>query len=74
MKKDGFVYKCRNRLGADEAFRLGIVDHVVPIESLMEKCESIAHEICLSAPLAVQKIKEVVLEGSVFNGRTLISH
>ncbi len=29
----------------------------------MSKCEEIAHEICKSAPLAVQNIKQAVLRG-----------
>ena len=52
-----------NRIGAQEAWRLGLVDHVVPMSQLMSKCEEIAHEICQSAPLAVQKIKQAVLRG-----------
>ena len=35
----------------------------MPLEQLLAKCEAIAEEICLSAPLAVQRIKEVVLAG-----------
>jgi enoyl-CoA hydratase/carnithine racemase len=30
---------------------------------LMSKCEEVAAEICKSAPLAIQKIKEVALRG-----------
>jgi enoyl-CoA hydratase/carnithine racemase len=52
-----------NRIGADEALRLGLVDHVVPMTRLMAKCEEIAAEICKSAPLAVQRIKRVALQG-----------
>jgi len=52
-----------NRIGAQEALRLGLVDHVVPITQLMNKCEEIATEICKSAPLAVQKIKQAALRG-----------
>ena len=52
-----------NRIDAREALRLGLVDHVVPMSELMGKCEEIAAEICKSAPLAVQKIKEVALRG-----------
>ncbi len=52
-----------NRIDAAEALRLGLVDHVVPMSQLMNKCESIATEICKSAPLAVQRIKRVALEG-----------
>src|SRR3989442_3287104 len=52
-----------NRIGAHEALRLGLVDHVVPMSHLMSKCEEIATEICKSAPLAVQNIKQAVLRG-----------
>ena len=52
-----------NRIGADEALRLGLVDHVVPFDQLMSKCEEIAAEICKSAPLAVQHIKQAALRG-----------
>src|SRR6202045_2039719 len=52
-----------NRIGAEEALRLGLVDHVVPMSRLMAKCEEIATEICKSAPLAVQRIKQAALRG-----------
>jgi len=43
--------------------RLGLVDYVVPMSQLLSKCEEIASEICKSAPLAVQKIKQAALRG-----------
>lgn len=52
-----------NRVDAAEALRLGLVDHVVPRDALMEKCESIAQAICRGAPLAVEKIREAALRG-----------
>jgi enoyl-CoA hydratase/carnithine racemase len=52
-----------NRIDAAEALRLGLVDHVVPMSQLMSKCEQIADEICRSAPLAVERIKQAVLRG-----------
>lgn len=52
-----------NRIDAHEALRLGLVDHVVPMSRLMSKCEEIANEICKSAPLAVQAIKQAALRG-----------
>ena len=51
------------RIDAHEALQLGLADYVVPMPQLMSKCEEIAAEICKSAPLAVQKIKEVALRG-----------
>lgn len=52
-----------NRIDAQEALRLGLVDHLVPMNRLMSKCEEIAVEICKSAPLAVQAIKQAALRG-----------
>jgi enoyl-CoA hydratase/carnithine racemase len=51
------------RIDAHDALRLGLADYVVPMDQLISKCEEIASEICKSAPLAVQKIKEVALHG-----------
>ncbi len=51
------------RIDAAEALRLGLVDHVVPAANLLEKCAAIADEICRSAPLAVQKIREAAVRG-----------
>ncbi len=52
-----------NRIGAEEALRLGLVDYVVPMNQLISKCEEIAAEICKSAPLAVSRIKQAALRG-----------
>ena len=51
------------RIDANEALRLGLVDYVVPMPQLIGRCEEIAAEICKSAPLAVEKIKDVALRG-----------
>jgi enoyl-CoA hydratase/carnithine racemase len=52
-----------NRIDAKEALRLGLIDHLVPMSQLMATCEGIAGEICKSAPLAVQAIKQAALRG-----------
>ena len=52
-----------NRIDAQEAYRLGLVNHLVPADQLMAKCEEIAADIIKSAPLAVQKMKTVVMQG-----------
>jgi enoyl-CoA hydratase/carnithine racemase len=52
-----------SRIDAAEALRLGLVDHVVPAENLLEKCDVIAQAICRGAPLAVEKIRQSALEG-----------
>ena len=52
------------RIDAQDAYRLGLVNHVMPDEEkLLEKAEAIAGEILKSAPLAVQKMKRTVMDG-----------
>jgi len=51
------------RIDAGEALRLGLVDHVVPAEKLLDKCDAVAQDICRAAPLAVAKIRQAALEG-----------
>ncbi|WP_428618053.1 enoyl-CoA hydratase/isomerase family protein [Shewanella sp.] len=51
------------RIDANDAYRLGLVNHVVAEDQLLAKCQQIAEEILKSAPLAVQKMKEAVMQG-----------
>lgn len=49
---------------AQEAYRLGLVQEVVPHDKLMERCEELARMIVEnSAPLAVRTIKESAITG-----------
>jgi enoyl-CoA hydratase len=47
---------------ADEAFRRGLVNLVVPAESCLEEAKSLAREIASKPPLAVRLAKEAVLK------------
>ncbi|MBE3556735.1 MAG: enoyl-CoA hydratase/isomerase family protein [Firmicutes bacterium] len=47
-------------LSAAEAYRLGLVNRVVPPQQLMDEALSLAHKICEAAPLAVQSSKEIL--------------
>ena len=49
-----------NRIDAQEAWRLGLVNYVVPQEKLIAKAEELAATIAQNGPLAVRKIKEAV--------------
>jgi enoyl-CoA hydratase len=66
-------------VGAEEAFRIGLVDEVVPAEALMSRAETLARAIAQQAPLAVAACLRAVnggydlpldagleLEGSLF--------
>ncbi|MEK5005804.1 enoyl-CoA hydratase-related protein [Bacillus sp. FSL K6-3312] len=46
---------------SDEAYNLQLIDEVLPtVEDLMKRAEELAEEICLCAPLSVQRIKETI--------------
>ena len=51
------------RMSAEEAFRLGIVNEVVPAAELMAAAERWANDILACAPIAVRMTKEAVLAG-----------
>jgi enoyl-CoA hydratase len=50
-------------IGAAEAFRIGLVDEVVPANRLMERCEELAKTIVSMAPLAIAGCMEAVRWG-----------
>ncbi len=49
------------RIGADEAYRIGLVNHLSPRERLTDDALGLAQRMASRAPLAVQAAKEVVL-------------
>ena len=49
-----------NRIDAQEAWRIGLINYVVPQENLMAKAEELATTIAANGPFAVRKIKEAV--------------
>jgi enoyl-CoA hydratase/carnithine racemase len=52
-----------NRVDAREAFRMGLVNRVVPADQLMAKAREMAEAICKRAPISVQSAKEAMLRG-----------
>jgi enoyl-CoA hydratase len=50
-------------VGASEAFRIGLVDEVVPAEALLPRAEALARSISVNAPLAVRGCLEAVHTG-----------
>ncbi len=48
---------------ADEALRMGIVDHVVPHDTLLAACRDLASKILANGPLATAAAKRLVDEG-----------
>jgi enoyl-CoA hydratase len=49
-----------NRIDAQEAWRLGLINYVVPQDKLIAKAEELAATIAANGPFAVTKIKEAV--------------
>jgi enoyl-CoA hydratase/carnithine racemase len=50
-------------LSAQEAYRVGLVNKVVPLKDLMPTAEALANRISENAPLAVRAVKEAVYRG-----------
>jgi len=53
-----------DRVKADEAERIGLVNRVVPLDQLLPVCEELAKKIASRAPLAVRAAIEAVVIGS----------
>lgn len=51
------------RIDADEAYRIGLVNKVVPLPELMPTARQLAQDICQNGPLAIWAIKEAALRG-----------
>ena len=56
------IYTARN-IKADEAYRIGLVNAVYPIEELMPAAEKMAAGIAKNAPIAVRNCKKAINEG-----------
>jgi len=50
-------------IDAQEAYRIGLVSKVVPIDQLMSEARKLAETICKAAPLAVRATKEAMMRG-----------
>lgn len=48
-------------ISADEAKRIGLVNRVVPVESLMDEAKKLANEIASKPPISVRAAKEAIL-------------
>ena len=51
------------RLKGDEAFKIGLVDFLVPQDQLLHKAIELASDIASSGPLAVEAIRNTIREG-----------
>jgi enoyl-CoA hydratase len=53
-----------NTIDAQQAYRVGLVNKVVPLDQLMEEALKMANAICKNAPLAVRYAKELMTRGA----------
>lgn len=51
------------RINGEEAHRIGMADRLVPLDRLCEEAHTLATEIAISAPLAVESIRETLRGG-----------
>lgn len=56
------IYGARN-IKAEEAYRIGLVNHVYPLEELMPAAKKMAAGIAKNAPIAVRNCKKAINEG-----------
>lgn len=62
-KAKEMIYTCEI-IKADEALRVGLVNKVVPLESLMEEAKAMANKIIANAPVAVKLCKDAINRGT----------
>ena len=61
-KAKEMIYTARN-IKADEALEIGLVNKVVPLESLMDEAKKMALKIIVNAPIAVKEAKDAINRG-----------
>ena len=65
-----------NNIKADEAYRIGLVNHIYPLESLMAEAKKLAAKIAGNAPVAVRLCKSAIgkgLQTDIDSGTTIES-
>lgn len=61
-KAKELIYTCA-MINAEEALRIGLVNKVVPLETLMEEARKMADAIIANAPIAVRLCKDAINKG-----------
>jgi enoyl-CoA hydratase/carnithine racemase len=62
------------RVDGEEAHRIGLADHLVPMEQLRDKAREVATEIAESGPLAVRSIRRTMRRGLADRIRVATDH
>ncbi len=61
-KAKELIYTCA-QVKADEALRIGLVNKIVPLETLMDEAKAMANMIIANAPIAVRLCKDAINRG-----------
>ncbi len=61
-KAKEIIYTAQN-IKAEEAYRIGLVNKIVPLESLMDEAKAMAAKIIANAPIAVKLCKDAINRG-----------
>lgn len=61
-KAKEMIYTC-DMIKAEEAYRIGLVNKIVPLESLMDEAKAMANKIIANAPIAVKYCKDAINRG-----------
>ena len=61
-KAKEIIYTAQN-IKVDEAYRIGLVNKVVPLENLMDEAKAMASKIIANAPIAVKLCKDAINRG-----------
>ena len=61
-KAKEMIYTC-DMIKAEEAYRIGLVNKVVPLENLMDEAKAMANKIIANAPIAVKYCKDAINRG-----------
>ncbi len=62
-KAKELIYTC-DIIKAEEAYRIGLVNKIVPLESLMDEAKAMANKIIANAPMAVKYCKDAINRGT----------
>lgn len=62
------------RIGGEEALRIGLADMLAPQDRVREQATQLAHEIAVSAPIAVQSTRATLRRGLVEQIRLAVAH
>lgn len=65
-----YMIMTTDMIDANEAYRIGLVEKVVPAEELIAKCEEIAKIIMSKAPIAIRAAKSAINTGIMLDVKT----